>query len=360
MTAVLASHPTLDDAPPAVQSRPCVACGAPVESMDKFCPSCGAEQPASAASAGTGDVSDQKHFQCKNCGAEVAIDPDQRSYVCPFCDSTYVVEFTPQQTGRQPPEFIIGFGIPPDRALQHFREWLGRRSWFRPRDLQLARVEGKLRGVYIPFWSFSMLAESRWSAAIGEHWTRTETYTTQENGKTVTKTRQVTETEWWDLGGRHHEYYSGYLISGSRGLPQHDADRIAPFHLAALKRYAPYFLAGWLCEEYSVERQSAEQSSKQAFERMEQRNIADFLPGDTYRNLQTQTDFSRIGSDLILLPIYLLSYRYRDKLYRFLLNGQTGKAYGDKPLSVRRVSLAIGFVLLLAAALFILILLLSR
>ena len=39
---------------------------------------------------------------------------------------------------------------------------------------------------------------------------------------------------------------------------------------------------------------------------------------------------SETRPDLILLPVYLLSYRYRDKLYRFLLNGQTGKAAGDK------------------------------
>ena len=34
---------------------------------------------------------------------------------------------------------------------------------------------------------------------------------------------------------------------------------------------------------------------------------------------------------MILLPIYLLTYRYRDKIYRFLINGQTGKMAGDKP-----------------------------
>jgi RNA polymerase subunit RPABC4/transcription elongation factor Spt4 len=354
MTTVLASQPTLNDAAPTVRVKACVICGAPVEAMDKFCPACGGEQPEAAALAGAAAV-EQKHFQCKNCGAEVALDPDQRSYICPFCDSNYVVEFTPAQTGRQPPEFVIGFAVAPEQALKLFREWLGSNSWFRPRDLRLSQVEGKLRGVYIPFWSFSMFAESRWSASIGEHWTRTETYTTRENGKTVIRTRQVTETEWWNLSGGHHQYYSGYLISGSRGLPQRDAERIEPFHLPALKRYAPYFLAGWLCEEYSVERAAAEQLSKQAFEQMEQRNIAEFLPGDTNRNLETQTEFSQIGSDLILLPIYLLSYRYHNKLYRFLLNGQTGKADGDKPLSPWRVGAAVCVAILLAAALFLLL-----
>jgi predicted RNA-binding Zn-ribbon protein involved in translation (DUF1610 family) len=355
MAAVLASRPTVNDLAPAAQARPCSVCGAPVEAMDRFCPSCGAEQAAAAKLVGTAPAPNQKHFQCKNCGAEVALDSQQRSYVCPFCDSTYVVEFTPQQTGRQPPEFVIGFAITPDQALKYFRDWLGRNSWFRPSDLRLAQVAEKLRGVYIPFWSFSMLAESRWSASIGEHWTRTETYTTMENGKMVTKTREVTETEWWDLNGGHHGYYSGYLVSGSRGLAQKEADRIGPFHLAALKRYAPYFLAGWLCEEYSVERQAAEQVSRQAFEETEQRNIADFLPGDTYRGLKAQTAFSQVASDLILLPIYLLSYRYRDKLYRFLLNGQTGKAEGEKPLSAWRIGLAVGIGLLVAAALYFLI-----
>ncbi|MEN6451242.1 MAG: zinc ribbon domain-containing protein [Thermoguttaceae bacterium] len=359
MAAALDSRPTFHDAAPIAQARPCAACGGPTEATDKFCPTCGAERPDATKTAAAA-TPDKKHFQCKNCGAEVAIDPDQRSYVCPFCDSAYVVEFTPEQNGRQPPEFVIGFAITPQQALQTFRQWLGANSWFRPRDLQLAQVEGKLRGVYIPFWSFAMKAESRWSAEIGEHWTRTETYTTTENGKTVTHTRIVTETEWWDLSGSHHEFYNGYLISGSRGLAQSDADRIAPFHLAALKRYAPYFLAGWLSEEYSVERQAAEAASRQAFEELEQQNIASFLPGDTHRSLQTQTEFSQITSDLILLPIYLLSYRYRDKLYRFLLNGQTGKAHGDKPLSGWRIGLAVTVGVIAAAALYFVISLMMR
>ena len=53
----------------------------------------------------------------------------------------------------------------------------------------------------------------------------------------------------------------------------------------------------------------------------------------------------RVCPDLILLPVYLLSYRYRNKLYRFLMNGQTGKVAGSKPLSPWRIMLTIGGVL---------------
>jgi len=353
-------QPTVRDAMPRVRAGACPSCGAPLEPLDKFCGVCGAEQPATAAVAAAAGAPPQKYFRCENCSAEVAIDPDRRSYTCPFCDSNYVVGFTPEQTGRQPPEFVIGFAVTPEQAMERFRRWLGRNPWFRPGDLKRAEIEGKLRGVYIPFWSFSMLARSRWSASIGEHWYRTETYTTIENGKTVTKTRTVQETEWWDLCGGHHEYYSGYLVSGSRGLGQGDAERIKPFHLAALRRYEPYFLAGWLSEEYSVGREEALEACRGEFQRMEQDRIAAFLPGDTYRNLRAETQLSDVGSDLILLPVYVLSYRYRNKLYRFLLNGQTGKAAGSKPVSWWRIGLAAGLGIALAAIATLILLWTSR
>jgi hypothetical protein len=77
--------------------------------------------------------------------------------------------------------------------------------------------------------------------------------------------------------------------------------------------------------------------------------VAAFLPGDTQRGLSLQTRFSHVNSDLCLLPVYVLSYRYRDRVYRFLLNGQTGKCDGDKPVSAGRITAVVvgGLILLL-------------
>ncbi|MDP7302780.1 MAG: zinc ribbon domain-containing protein, partial [Pirellulaceae bacterium] len=175
---------------------------------------------------------------------------------------------------------------------------------------------------------------------IGEYWYRTETYTTRDSkGNMVTKTRRVRETEWWPLSGRHHRYYSGYLVSGSKGLAQDQAERIKPFNLPALKRYEPMYLAGWMSEEYSVARDAALQRCQQEFNGREHRNVGAFLPGDTHRSLEVSTSFSDVNSDLCLLPMYILSYRYGDKLFRFLVNGQTGRCAGDKPWSWKRISL---------------------
>ncbi|MGE0606456.1 MAG: zinc ribbon domain-containing protein [Pirellulales bacterium] len=348
------------DTLPTSHGRACDACGSPLDEHDKFCPACGTTHSPPPLPAAPPAASPQKHFRCDNCGAEIACDPRQRSYVCPFCDSTYVTEFTPEVTGKQAPEFVIGFTITPEQAQEAFLQWIGGGGLFRPGNLRRAIVADKLKGVYLPFWSFSMLANSQWSASIGEYWYRTETYTTIENGKTVTRTRQVRETEWWGLSGRFHEYRSGYLVSGSRGLPQGQADRIMPFHLAALKRYEPYFLAGWLNEEYSVEGPTALERCKAEFHRRQQADISSFLPGDTHSNLDVATHFSDINSDLILLPVYLLSYRYQDQVYRFLLNGQSGRMAGDRPYSKPRIAAAVLIGLAVIGAIVLAVLWLKR
>jgi predicted RNA-binding Zn-ribbon protein involved in translation (DUF1610 family) len=326
--------------------QPCSSCGSPVDEGDHFCPACGAAHatPTTPGAHGAPSAAPaQKHFRCNNCGSEVAVDSTTRSYVCPFCDSTYVVEFSAADSPRQPPEFVIGFAVTPDKAQELFRHWVGERSWFRPGDLPTAAVlADKLRGVYLPFWSFSMLASSNWSASIGEYWYRTETYTTFEKGRPVTRTRRVQETEWWPLDGRHRRFYSGFLVSGSKGLPQAEAERVKPFNLPALKRYEPYYLAGWLSEEYSIAREAALEACQREFQRWENGNVAAFLPGDTHRSLQLATQFSHIASDLCLLPVYIFNYRYQSKTFRVLINGQTGKVAGDKPLSPVRIGIAVG------------------
>ncbi len=353
---------------------PCPSCGCPVEPADKFCPACGSANRAFAPPVSSSSKTHEsaaashkqsntressatpapgKHFRCEQCGAEVIVDLQNRSYVCPFCDSTYVVEFTRDETGRQQPEFVIGFAVTPDQARDKFREWIKQNQWFNPGDLSAEAVEDKQRGVYLPFWSFPMLAESSWSARIGEHWQRTETYTTMQNGKMVTRTRTVTETEWWPLSGQHHRFYTGYLVSGSKGLSQQEALRIMPFNLPALKRYEPFYLAGWLCEEYSVNESTAQALCQQEYYAQERRNIQAFLPGDTSSGLEVRTQFRHVSSDLCLLPVYILSYRYKEQLFRFLVNGQTGHVAGDKPLSHQRIGIAVGCGIALVVALVI-------
>src|SRR4029077_13194343 len=121
----------------------------PVDTGDRFCNVCGVAQVGDHATAQQPEAPPaQISVVCKNCGAAIKVPPDQRSITCPFCDSNMVVESAADQTGRQPPEFVIGFAITPQEALKKFRQWLRSNGMFRPGDLSEAKVEEKLRGVY--------------------------------------------------------------------------------------------------------------------------------------------------------------------------------------------------------------------
>src|SRR5690606_2094156 len=122
-----------------------------------------------------------------------------------------------------------------------------------------------------------------------------------------------------------------------------------PFQLPALVRYEPKYLAGWFAEEYSIARDAALKICQDEFLRQEHRNVAAFMPGDTHRSLQVETRFSHVNSDLCLLPIYLFTYRYHGQVFRFMVNGQTGRVAGDKPLSWPRITAFVLFLLLLLA-----------
>lgn len=354
--------------------EPCPACSAPTEIGAKFCVACGTplatpnadrlppppqgpnrsttgESPATAGS----DLPDHL-LRCQNCGSQVATTLDQRSYTCPFCDSSIVTEIDIANSGRQRPEFVIGFAVTAAQAQQKYYDWLGKNAWFRPGDLATKAVSDKQKGVYIPFWHFSMLARSRWSARIGEYWYREERYQTVDSkGKRVTRTRRVQETEWFPLRGEHHKYYHSYLVPGSKGITPEEAKAIQPFQLSALQRYRPYYLAGWMAEEYTLPLNAAARRTKKEFELRQQAAVQRFLPGDRHSDLRVQTKLDVNGSDLILLPVFVLSYRYRDRVYRFLVNGQTGKFIGEKPWSGRRV----GAVVIAGVAVILILLLIA-
>ncbi|MFQ5653328.1 MAG: zinc ribbon domain-containing protein [Planctomycetota bacterium] len=337
----------------------CGRCGAPVETGDLFCAACGARAEEGDGAPTTPDTVE---VRCEACGARVRRGREERSFRCPFCDSAHVLEH-PYDPERHDPEFVVPFAVPPRRAQELFRAWLGRGSVLTPGDLSKRAAAQRMRGVYLPFWSFTALGESRWRARIGEHWYRTETYTVTvtRNGKTTTetRTRTVRETEWWPLEGRYHRYLSGILISASRGLPQAQAEWIEPFELTVAKRYEARFLAGWLSEEHSIARDEAEERCLVELERRQREGVRAFLPGDTHTDLEVESEYSRWSSDLILLPVYLLSYRYRDQVYRFLLNGQTGRAAGERPRSPARIALVVLAVLGALGGLVLLVALLS-
>ena len=52
---------------------------------------------------------------------------------------------------------------------------------------------------------------------------------------------------------------------------------------------------------------------------------------------------------VVLLPLWIAAYRYQDKTFRFLVNGQTGEVQGEAPTSWFKVVMVIAIVVAIIA-----------
>jgi hypothetical protein len=65
------------------------------------------------------------------------------------------------------------------------------------------------------------------------------------------------------------------------------------------------------------------------------------IGGDSQRIDSMNTRYGSLTFKHVLMPVWISAYRYRDKTYRFLVNGQTGETSGESPLSWIKVTLLV-------------------
>ena len=73
------------------------------------------------------------------------------------------------------------------------------------------------------------------------------------------------------------------------------------------------------------------------------------IGGDQQRIQRMNTQHSDTTFKHVLLPLWTAAFQFRDKSYRFVVNGRTGKIRGERPYSVVKIALAAGLVLAMAA-----------
>jgi hypothetical protein len=288
---------------------------------------------------------------CRNCGAQLELEPQLRTATCPYCASPSVVEHPPSPE-RPAVEYVLGLTQPEAEVRARVGRWLQGRSLFAHSGLKRATVQ-ELKGLYVPAYLYSAEAHTRFNASIGENYTVTETYaTTDGQGKRVTRTRTRTETEWYVLQGERAEYLQDVLVTASRGLSNAELESLEPFELRQLQRYSPALLSGWMAEEASLA--PAEGSAQASVEcrALVERRVASFLPGDSARNLHFETRLENEALSLVMLPVWVSALRYDPQRppMRVLVNGQTGEVVGKVPLSPAKIALAVALALLLLLA----------
>jgi DNA-directed RNA polymerase subunit RPC12/RpoP len=294
--------------------------------------------------------------ECQTCGATVAFTPPQVAGECDFCGSPIVA----QPKSADPvlaPEGVLPFRVTQNEATDSIRKWLASR-WFAPSALKKFAAQDAVGGVYIPFWTYDAYAVSEYTGERGEHYYTTETYTEQDDqGHTVTRTREVQHTRWYPASGTVERWFEDLLIPATKSLPPNRLAALEPWDLNELTPYDPAYLSGYKAQRYQVDLAEGFELAKHLAAPVINSDVRADIGGDEQRVESIETSYSAITFKHLLLPVYVGAYRFGEKVYQVVVNGRTGEVQGERPYSFWKIFF---FALALLAALITLILVLSH
>ncbi len=344
--------------PVSAEQYSCAQCGAKLDfapgTTAMKCPYCGFESQIAPSdvqvteldyrtylekSADEKQTQEAKRVKCNQCGAETTMSANATADMCPFCGANLV--FSESVSRLIKPEGLLPFKVSQREAFDKFRQWI-QGLWFAPGGLkQYARTEAKLAGVYIPFWTYDSDTTTAYQGERGDYYYTNETYTTTENGQTVTRTRRVRHTRWTPTSGTVWNNFDDILILAGKSLPRKYADRLEPWDLANIVPYTDEYLSGFRAESYQVSLSEGFEEAKGVMASAIDTSIRQDIGGDEQQIHSRQTQYGSITFKHILLPVWLTAYRFKEKIFRILINARTGEVQGERPYSAWKIALAV-------------------
>jgi hypothetical protein len=358
----------------ALEKHPCAACGAQAEWNPSkqllVCPFCGTSSPFTVdgqsgalvendlakalrdlPDEARGWLTDKRTVQCQSCKAVSVFDPERVGQNCGFCGSPSLVDYAEIKAPIRP-QSLLPFKVSEPQVREQIRRWYASK-WLAPGKLKDRALVDRVRGVYIPYWTFDAQAVCPWEAEAGHYYYTTESY---RDNQGRSQTRQVRHVRWDPASGVVRHFFDDEPVPGTHGVSRALLRQVEPFQTAELVPYDTAFLSGFIVEHYQIVLLDAAQASQDAMTRKLQEMCAAEIPGDTYRNLEIHPTFSAQTFKHILVPIWLLTYLYATKIYQVVVNGYDGRMAGQYPKSPWKIA----FLVLLAIIGFLIVMLLSQ
>jgi hypothetical protein len=287
---------------------------------------------------------------CKNCGST-----RQQSAIaarCPSCRSPLVVS---DDLGGQlkNPDGVVPFVVDADKAAVAFREWTSSR-WFAPSALKKVSRTASMGCSYLPHWGFDDRTTTDYSGQRGDHYYTTETYTTQENGQTVTQTRQVQHTRWSHAQGRVSRDFVDVLATGVSTPEAELLEKLGPWSTTAATGYRSEYLAGFDSPRYDIDAEAGFVAARADMASVIEEDCRADIGGDEQRVEQMSTTDQDVLFRLLLLPLWIATYIAGGKTFDVFVNANTGEVIGERPYSAVKIIAAVLAALAVLAAAYLL------
>ena len=257
-------------------------------------------------------------YHCESCGAEIIASEEEASTFCVYCGNTAILQS--KLSGKFSPDMMIPFKKEKKEAEKAFKG-LSKGRPLVPKDFNDIHNIEKIKGVYIPFWLYDLKVSGDivMNATTVETWTRGDTHYTKTNTFHVTRGGDMS--------------FDNIPVDASTHFDNAIMNSIEPFHYEDLIPYNHAYLSGFYAEKYDEESDKvlpeAETRAKTTAENV-LRDDAKLYATKTI--MSNGLESSLLNKTYALLPVWMVNVKYKDKLYIFAMNGQTGEFIGNIPL----------------------------
>ena len=264
---------------------------------------------------------DLRVYKCSYCGAEIVTDKTTAATNCVFCNNPVVIE--EQLATEFKPKWVIPFKINPRDVEDMYLKYI--KKPFTPDSFLSREHIQKIKGVYVPFWLCDCEMEG----------------TAKYKGANVKSWRQgdydITETTYFNVLREGKLGFEMIPVDASTKMPDEHMDAIEPFNYKDLKPFSTAYLPGFLANKYDV---SQEESMARISERAKnsiRTEMRNTVRGYAMVNTENESyNFNSKSVKYALLPVWMLSTKYKGENFLFAMNGQTGKLIGDLPVDKKK------------------------
>lgn len=267
------------------------------------------------------DNTNYYEYNCKDCGAKIIADENTAATFCVYCGNTAILK--EKLSGKFAPDMIIPFKNEKEKAIEAFKS-LNKGRPLMPNFFNDEKNIEKIKGVYIPFWLYDVKVNGELDAT-------STTSTTWTVGDTV-----YTKTDTYRLEREGEMSFNKIPVDGSTRFDNDIMNTIEPFNYSELEEYNHAYLSGFLAEKYDVDEET---SFKDAEERS-LNSARDTIKDDMGMGIKTIVNDTLASTKLltkyVLLPVWMINVKYKDKFYTFAMNGQTGEFVGNIPVDKKK------------------------
>lgn len=282
--------------------------------------------------------------RCQSCGANVVFQGTLTSSTCPYCASPLQRDKVHDASTRIRVDAVLPFLVPRERAAENLREWV-RSRWFAPNDFKQVGAQGKFNGCYLPYFTYDSATYTRYQGQRGDHY-----YVTVQVGK---ETRQERRTRWSSASGEFSRFFDDVLVLAVKDEHKTLLRDLEPWPLAKCTPFTPEVLAGFFARTYDISLDKAFEDARERIDAALRTDICRRIGGDEQRVTSQKTAYNALTFKHVLLPVWLLAYRYKEKTYQVTVNAATGEVNGERPYSWVKITLAILAGLAVAGTIFL-------